>query len=64
MDKTTQLANEETARINEILMNKDIFLIVDKTDIKGNKFLVVLSGLIDDPQRISMIDCHSFEPIC
>ena len=43
-EKLKTLAIEETARVKGILSEKQIFAVVDESDIRGTKFLVILAS--------------------
>ena len=56
-EKLKTLAVEETAWVKGILSEKQIFAVVDESDIRGAKFLVILARLIDVPDKTYMVDC-------
>ena len=55
------LASQESERIKKLLTRKPIFLVVDESDVSGQKYVNVLAGLMEEPNKTYLIACS---PLC
>ena len=51
----SDLASQESERIKKLLTRKPIFLIVDESDVSGQKYGNVLAGLMEEPYKTYLI---------
>ena len=51
------LASQEFKRIKKLLTRKPIFLVVDESDVSGQKYVNVLDGLMEEPNKTYLIAC-------
>ena len=58
-----ELAESEQGRIKELLMDKKVFLVVDKSEIDKKKYLNVLVGDINVPEKTYLLDCSVVKPV-
>ena len=58
-----ELAESEQGRIKELLMDKKVFLVVDKSEIDKKKYLNVLVGDINVPEKTYLLDCSVVETV-
>lgn len=56
-NKIPELFSTEMERIKNIVQGKHIFMIVDESEVAGNKFLNVLVGVIEEPKKTILVDC-------
>ena len=54
-------AEEELLSVKSIIQDKQIFLVVDETDVSGRRFFNTLIGIISEPQKTYLIDCRTCE---
>ena len=60
-DYVHQLAEAETSRIQQIIQGKKVFLIVDESEFDNKKFLNILVGNIETPEKTYLVDCSIIE---
>ena len=60
-DYVHQLAEAETSCIQQIIQGKKVFLIVDESEFSNKKFLNILVGNIETPERTYIVDCSIIE---
>ena len=53
-----KIAEENIVKIKEIIKNKHIFVIIDESSIKGNKYINVLIGTLLNPQKTYLVETH------
>lgn len=64
------LAEKEKSRIIETVTTKNIFMVVDESEINGVKYLNILVGTLEKPESTFLFDCRpitgrlSHETIC
>ena len=58
-----ELAESEQGRIKELLMDKKVFLVVDESEIDKKKYLKVLVGDINVPEKTYLLDCSVVERV-
>ena len=56
-----KLASQKEEQIQELLRDKKIFLIVDEAEIAKQKYIGVLVGSLDAPNRTFLVDCHPLD---
>ena len=56
-----KLASQKEEQIQELLCDKKICLIVDEAEIAKQKYISVLVGSLDAPNRTFLIDCHPLD---
>ena len=56
-----KLASQKKGRIQELLRDKKIFLIVDEAGIAKQKYISVLVGSLDAPNQTFLVDCHPLD---
>ena len=56
-----KLASQKEEQIQELLRDKNIFLIVDKAEIAKQKYISVLVGSLDAPNQTFLVDCHPLD---
>ena len=59
--KVHELSSKEDLQIKEKLLNKEVFFIMDGTDLNRKKFLHTLCGTLDDPSATYLIKCTILE---
>lgn len=57
----SELYQSEIERIKSYVENKAIFLIIDETDVSGNKYINILIGIMESPQKSYLIVCIPIE---
>ena len=55
------LASQKEKQSQELLRDKNIFLIVDEAEIAKQKYVSVLVGSLDAPNETFLVDCHSLD---
>ena len=55
--QVNNLASQESERIKKLLTRKPIFLVVDKSDVSGQKYVNVFAGLMEEPNKTYLIAC-------
>ena len=55
--QVNDLASQESERIKKLLTIKLIFLVVDESDVAGQKYVNVLAGLMEEPNKTYLISC-------
>ena len=58
-----ELAESEQGHIKELLMDKKVFLVVDKSEIDKKKYLNILVGDINMPEKTYLLDCSVVETV-
>ena len=56
-----KLASQKEEQLQELLRDKKIFLIVDEAEIAEQKYISVLVGSLDAPNRTFFVDCHPLD---
>ena len=56
-----KLASQKEEQIQELLRDKNIFLIVDEAEIAKQKYISVLVGSLDAPDQTFLVDCHPLD---
>ena len=56
-----KLASQKEEQIQELLRNKNIFLIVDEAEVAKQKYINVLVGSLDALNQTFLVDCHPFD---
>ena len=56
-----KLASQKEEQIQELLRDKNIFLIVDEAEIAQQKYISVLVGSLDAPNQAFLVDCHPLD---
>ena len=56
-----KLASQKEKQIQELLRDKNIFLIVDEAEIAKQKYINVLVGSLDAPKQTFLVDCHPLD---
>ena len=56
-----KLASQKEEQIQELLRDKQIFLIVDETEIAKQKYISVLVRSLDAPNQTFFVDCHPLD---
>ena len=55
--QVNNLASQESECIKKLLTRKPIFLVVDELDVSGQKYVNVLAGLMEKPNKTYLIAC-------
>ena len=55
--QVNDLASQESERIEKLLTRKPIFLVVDESDVSGQKYVNVLAGPMEEPNKTYLIGC-------
>ena len=55
--QVNDLASQESERIKKLLTRKPIFLVVDESDVSGQKYVNVLVGPMEEPNKTNLIVC-------
>ena len=55
--QVNDLAGQESERIKKLLTRKPIFLVVDESDVSGQKYVNLLAGLMEEPNKTYLIAC-------
>ena len=58
--QVNDLASQESERIKKLLTRKPIFLVVDESDVSGQKYVNILAGLMEEPNKTYLIACSPF----
>ena len=56
-----KLASQKEEQTQELLRDKQIFLIVDEAEIAKQKYISVLVGSLDAPNQTFLVDCHPLD---
>ena len=56
-----KLVSQKEEQIQELLRDKNIFLIVDEAEIAKQKYISVLVGSLDAPNQTFIVDCHPLD---
>lgn len=51
------LATSEADRLKTLLTGKDLFMVIDESDVSGRKFVNVLVGDIEQPSKVYLVSC-------
>ena len=57
------LAEQEMDNIKKKLAGKDIFMVVDESEVLKNKYINVLVGDADEPEKTYIVDCSIVETV-
>ena len=57
----TKLASQKEEQIQELLRDKNIFLIVDEAEVAKQKYISVLVGSLDAPNQTLLVNCHPLD---
>ena len=55
--QVNDLASQESERIKKLLARKPIFLVADESDVSGQKYVNVLAGPMEEPNKTYLIAC-------
>ena len=56
-----KLASQKEEQIQELLRDKQIFIIVNEAEIAKQKYISVLVGSLDAPNQTFLVDCHPLD---
>ena len=56
--QVNDLASQESERIKKLLTRKPIFLVVDESDVWSQKYVNVLAGLMEEPNKTHLFACN------
>ena len=56
-----KLASQKEEQIQELLRDKNIFLIVDEAEVAKQKYISVLMGSLDAPDQTFLVNCHPLD---
>ena len=59
-----KLASQKEEQIQELLRDKNIFLIVNDAKVAEQKYINVIVGSLDAPNQTFLVDCHSLDSGC
>ena len=59
--KVEEIAKDDENRLRDILKDQPIFLIVDESEIEGKKYLNILGGRLNEPNKVYMLECKKLE---
>ena len=59
-----KLASHKEEQIQELLRDKQIFLIVDEAEVAKQKHISVLVGSLDAPDQTFLVNCHPLDSGC
>jgi hypothetical protein len=57
-NKVGEIASADAEKLKECLRGKEIFMVIDESDISGKQYLNILVGLLNQPQVTFMFDCQ------
>jgi len=52
------VAQDELNKVKEKIFQKDIFLIIDESEISGKQIFYTLIGIITEPEKTYLLDCR------
>ena len=52
-----ELAAKETERLKELFAAKALFLVVDEAEVSGQKYVNILAGLMEEPEKTYLVNC-------
>ena len=55
--KAAEMGEKEIDRVNNLIHEQKVFLVVDESELCGNKYLNILVGLLDEPDKTYLIAC-------
>jgi len=55
--KAAEMEEREIGRVKNLIYEQKIFLVVDESEISGNKYLNIFVGLLDEPDKTYLIAC-------
>ena len=61
-DYVKTLANNKQDRLKYLLKNKCIFIATDESEVDKTKFIHVIVGDIDVPEKMYLIECALLRP--
>ena len=56
-----KLASQQEEQIQELLRDKNFFLIVDEAEVAKQKYISVLVGSLDAPNQTFLVNCHPLD---
>ena len=56
-----KLASQKEEQIQELLRDKNVFLIVDEAEVAKLKYTSVLVGSLDAPNQTFLVNCHPLD---
>ena len=56
--QVNDLASQESKRIKKLRTRKPVFLVVDESDVSGQKYVNVLARLMEEPNKTYLIACN------
>ena len=59
--KVEENAKDDENRLRDILKDEPIFLIVDESENKGKKYLNILGGILNEPNKVYMLEWKKLE---
>ena len=51
------MAAEEIERLKELFAAKAVFLVVDEAEVSGQKYVNILAGLMEEPEKTYLVNC-------
>jgi len=57
--RVTSIADKDLLRIKELLLGKQVFLVIDESEFYGKKYINVLVGNVKDPVKTYLIVCKT-----
>ena len=52
-----ELAAKEIERLKELFATKAVFLVVDEAEVFGQKYVNILAGLMEEPEKSYLVNC-------
>ena len=52
-----ELAAKEIKRLKELFDAKAVFLVVDEAEVSGQKYVNILAGLMEEPEKTYLVNC-------
>ena len=62
-EKVDKLAEAEQAQVKDLMKDKQIFLMVDESEIRKKKFCNTLVGKIDNPAKTYLLKCEVMDVV-
>ena len=56
-----KLASQKEEEIQELLLDKKIFVIVDEAEVTKQKYISVFVGSLDAPNQTFLVNCHPLD---
>ena len=60
--QNNDFAKQESDRIKKVLTRKPIFLVADESDVSGQKYVNVLAGLMEEPNKSNCLQPVKWKP--